>query len=514
MQSNTSTNQRKKPARAQAARKPKKQTEESNQQKQITNNRRNRQRQIAVLRGVPFSTKLSSDYAKALADPASYMCRVPDADTRRTALCQSEYDIPIVVAFNNLSTDGVFSACIQPILGKDGPNPDAFKVALTNINVDVDTDWSAPGSYQQLNGGYNIREDRYVTQLTGQPDFFFGVAGGTGTTAAAPFGTDPQLDPANYGSTLSAHWNTGGTPFEINGGPGTYHISIFFANATVVYALSSPGSQAALTPTAENFNGGVPGYFDQVLTSPVNWTLSISGSADPGTPALTITPVATLGASAWQNAGAVSALRPVAMSALFTSSLPALTNGGNIAAACVPSQTCGANFFENVAGGDVGQLQDWGALASVQGSYDGNLRDGCYTYWLPDDNTQLQFLSPETANQKSFPCLIVSGKMSPPSGAAGQYNVGRLKIVTTYEFTTNTRLWEMNSVLGSTATMEEAWRYLYRQPTAMPNGKHFDWLKSFFASILPAAATGARFIYDNRDTIGPLVGKAAALALV
>jgi len=524
--SGTSTNQRTPAARAQPNRRTRRQatSETKNQQNKRQQNQQLRQQQIQRIRRAPRLDKnnnmsardirMAEKYALSLADPSSYMTRIPDADVRKTCLCQSVYDLPIQVNFSGNENDGRFSILAQPILGKDGTNVDTFKVALTQVGIPLDTDWSQPDAYQQIVGGYDIREDRYISQLTGTPAFFFGVAGGPGTSPAAPFGTAPLFDPLNYGSSLHATFDAGlGTNFTIHGGAGLFHLNIFFADSVSVFPLSG---NATLSPTGENFNGAPPSSADVIINATGNWSVGpITATLDPGTPALTITPVSTLGNTSWQNAGAVSQIRPVAMSMLFTSSLPSLTNGGNIAAACLPAATCAPNFFTNVSNSAVGQLQDWASLGAIDGNYSGNLREGAYCYYVPDDPViNSHFNNPEAANRATYPCLLISGQMATPAGMTpGVYLAGRVLITTTYEFTSNTRLWEHQSLIGSTDIYEQGLNFLCREPRAMKNGEHLEWLRRLALALVSPLKQTARFIYDNRDTIGPLAAKAAALAL-
>lgn len=458
---------------------------------------------------------LLQDYIACLADPKNNMSRIPDAEPRETSLFRSVTVIDVIGNFAGNPDDGRFAIAVQPTFGKDGTDPTLFKVASAvpgfNLGSVTPTDWANAASYSQYLGGVNVREDPYVTQMTGAPANFFGLASGGVLTAARPLGTAPTQMPGTVPGVIDFDPVTG----TALGSAGVYevHLSAMAAAGISITpsVISDPPGLASLTLINQTSNGLDANSSTYVLDAKAQWALSWSTSIAPlaNGASMTIVPISADNFSRWQNNGAVTSVRPVAMSTFFTNALSGLTDGGMIAGAYVPPATCQSNFFTNAVGSAVGQLQDWNKLAILGSS--NALKKGNYVWWSPQDVTDLQFLDPERMNQHDYPCLIVSGQAVTGLPAPGDVFIGRLEITTVYEFTTNMPLWESDSLCGNSVIIDEAFNFLHGQHHVMENDSHFDWIKKLLKATADAAKRVGKFAYDNRQTIIPLAIKALSV---
>lgn len=460
--------------------------------------------QVAVENG----SNMTQMYMSTLTSPKTNMSRIPDAESRPTCLFRSVYDMDINCQFNGNSDDGKFAVMAQPILGKDGLNPNTFKLALPVPGYQVKgTDWTNPASYQQNVGGLNVRMDRYIQQLTGTPSFFYGIKDGGATSSTQPLGTAPEFDPQNYGATFTFGEGSGTVTQTISGGAGVFNVVASYVNCFQEFTISGA---ATLTVLNTGYNTAAPASQAYAIDASGNWTLTLGSSGDPDTAMLVISPGAYQNIAPWENTGAITALRPVAMSLLFTSALSGLTDGGMVAAAYVPSGTCAQNWFANVTSNAVGQLQDWSNVAPL--GYSGKIREGSYVWWSPEDVTNNEFRTPETANQTPYPCLMIAGQVSPGTApvAGTTMLAGRLEIVTIYEATTNVMLWEMVSYSGNQVCIDWVMKWLSKQYHAMPNDAHVQWFRNLLSQAAKAVKEIGSFAYENRAVLIPLALKVAS----
>jgi hypothetical protein len=235
-------------------------------------------------------------------------------------------------------------------------------------------------------------------------------------------------------------------------------------------------------------------------------TISLAGNGGGGTGLFAISPVRAAGVAPNLDYGSCKQLRPVAMSCLASYMGPMLTNGGNIAAAYVPGDTCATNFFTNNALADQGNFTAWENLSLIPGAYNGPIKDGSYTWWSPEDVTDLDFMSPTNSLNKQYPCIIVSGQYQPGAGAGSQLCI-RLEVVTVYEMVTTSQLWESDVLVGTQAHMDQVNLMLASQPHAMPNATHMEWIRKIGRGI----GNALRFVNNNKGWIVPAVTTIASL---
>jgi hypothetical protein len=224
--------------------------------------------------------------------------------------------------------------------------------------------------------------------------------------------------------------------------------------------------------------------------------------------------------------GLASMIRPVAMSVWFECNKNMADNSGNVAAALLPSgSTTGQiipidyntqppvppDSYQGWLG--YGPLELWENLAEVPGAYQGKMADGTYTYWLPQRLTDLDMKTPSQADQYDYPTIVVAGQYSPSNIGATEpgpatYLVGRLRIVTHYEYVTENQVaarkmgYTVPDVLGKVKAC------LHGQQTSMANGKHLAWIKKLLG-LAAGAVTG----FITGGPAGAFAGGATGLEL-
>jgi len=457
-------------------------------------------------------------YGQCLVDPQHVQSRIPSAEKRRTAIFSSLAEVPIYarVDGNWAGPDaGRFSAAVQPTIGST-LSPNQYKIALADgriadgwgsqaTNVPPGSvDWSVAKSYVGVANGYDIRIDPYFQNMTQTPPFFgFGV--GTGApTVAVPFGTAFVLDPPTYG--VGVVYNDAPTS-QFTFAPGNYLVDATVSGTGLGdFVLAAFGNAQISTIENASVNGALANV--SFLLSVHGPDSGVSISMDPASTSvadstMTIAPAFTESAPndlggpliMYINGGAIAEMRPVGMAALFTPTASTAYVGGNLVGAYVSANICEQAFFTNVQIDQVGQLQNWEALGKTPDNFDSKFQGGVYVWWSPEDELDIQLLSPSDAINMAYPCLIISGQVSTVGASpVGVFEVGRLKVWTVYEFTTRQTLWPTQVTAGLTSDYEMVWKILANQPHAMHNPEHETWqdkVKAVLMEILKAAGMAA-----------------------
>jgi len=217
-----------------------------------------------------------------------------------------------------------------------------------------------------------------------------------------------------------------------------------------------------------------------------------------------ITNSSTSNSTPYLGGGAIEEMRPVSMSVLCTYMGTTLNNGGQIAAAYVPSDFIQSNYYAN-AENQYGQAQNFETIQCLEGNYNGPLKDGCYAWWSPYTNVDLAFVDPNTLNSNPLPGIIVSGVFEPDANTTNLTFVMRLEVSTNYEFITKSTAFENTKCCGSQNDIDTAMTMVAEQPHCMPNGKHLEWLKRFMGKA-------SNFYAKNKNWMAPL-GVALASAI-
>lgn len=453
------------------------------------------------------------DYLTTLVNPKSIMCRIPDSFARPTALVRSIATYDITCRLDLTVNSGRFAVAIRPTLGDtDNNNPSSWKIAATNSGIVWPVDFTVPTSFVNISSGADLRVDPFFTTLTQPP---LGLLTGS---ASVPGSLTPFISGAyviNTGVSFGLGFSIEPATGRWHLPPGTYLIDfeVTNVNATGITATaSSPGNLGNIGVAGNNLPNAHITYI-WVVDSSSDYIVFTLSSATATNVTVSITPTIAASGGTPSDYGAVSQIRPVAMSVLASYIGTTLQDGGNIAAAYVPGQTLEQSYFVNSASNTtLGAFEFWEALSKVPNSYNGPIRDGAYVWWSPEDYEDLQMVRPSGIPGHTYPSIIVSGQFNPgPVAVASVSPVIRLEVITVYEFVTNSLLFESKACMGTQAMMDAASSALFGQKHAMPNKVHLKWLSDLAKKIGSGIGSGARYLGRNADKILPILGTVGSL---
>jgi hypothetical protein len=224
-------------------------------------------------------------------------------------------------------------------------------------------------------------------------------------------------------------------------------------------------------------------------------TGDITGSITSG---FQLIPVSDDSITEVSDSGIIIKMRPIAQSALVTCTLPDINAGGNIVAYSAPSGDI-KNYYYKTSN-TVGPYQNWEVLArNNKGicTLDSNFKTGSYTFSQPWDKNDLLMRTPTECNKYAYQGIVVSGQINPSVALTGIINVGRIRIVTLFEYTTDSRLFEPQAWLGSGDDLDFVLAYLSTCEHSMENPLHLqklgEYIKkgaSFFKANVPTMIKG------------------------
>jgi hypothetical protein len=481
-------------------------------------------------------TALRSGFVKTLIYPDEYSERIPDELTQPTVLYRSLREFALIVNMDGTIDAGRFSFAVKPILGNfDSPNH--YQVGIVDSSVSWPDDFSLPSSYVQQNLYSDPRQDPMALPLLSNlPGEFYTRSqdniGGTGRIEGSPFSGPGSI---SYQTSRSSNLNPiiTNSPFQLSGQTfgADVNLPTYYKFPAGVYTFNPSAivttNFSSLNPCALNIysvnaagivdgdltfrvgNDDQEGYlagavinrgwcgniyntnqstfadvsFDIVLDGehslvfgvfiPSGQTLNgLSGSLMVNVSTNSILPFTS-------NSGSVIKIRPVACSALVTCTLPDLTAGGNIVGYSAPSGDIDDYYYKTSA--VIGSFQQWQNLARVNKGinvHDGNFKDGVYVWTQPWDTNDTLMRTPGEALNYHTQGIIVSGQVNPTVNLTGNVEVGRIRIVLLYEYTTDNRLFTPVSCFGSTADLDWVLAYLATCQHATENVTHAERLKA------------------------------------
>jgi len=306
---------------------------------------------------------------------------------------------------------------------------------------------------------------------------------------------------------------------------GTFNICIAATGYPNAFPLVQvfPAGVEVIYITDDSFVGDATSYQSIVATSPIAYTFTMQLTAVPtldagGSMSVQITPVMTEATNPYLNAGLVRKIRPVAMSLFVTYEGSVLNNGGSIACARLPADTCTTNYFTNNAGSQPGVLQNWEKVASIGDGvtkYDGRLDKGCYCFWVPDSENDRELVLPSQNAGHDYACLVVSGKY--------QWDVGtvfpaapptiRVKFNIIWEFTHNTTLWRLESYVGSSLEVDQALIFIGQHDFASANADHKRILSKIFTALKKAGSYVVNYAINNPRAVSQILASGSEMFL-
>jgi hypothetical protein len=178
------------------------------------------------------------------------------------------------------------------------------------------------------------------------------------------------------------------------------------------------------------------------------------------------------------NSGSIIKLRPVALSALVTCTLPELTAGGNIIGYSAPPGDIDGYYYKTSS--TMGPYQDWQNLArNNKGlcTHDGNFKDGTYVWTQPWEVNDTLMRTPTESLEYPYHGIIVSGQVNPTVNLSGLVEIGRIRIAILFEYTTDSRLFNPEPCYGTPMDLSWCLNFLASQQHATENKDHLKNLK-------------------------------------
>lgn len=214
----------------------------------------------------------------------------------------------------------------------------------------------------------------------------------------------------------------------------------------------------------------------------------------------------------WKD-GAISTVRPVAMSVWYENTLSDLNVNGDISICLMPKGSFGGNVapvpITAPAFSGQGPVQNWENLGQCPGSYTGKVKDGAYAFWVPSDIVDVEFCSVAENAIKDFPYIAVAGQVGGPTAGGVPVTgiVGKLQIETVFEVTSSVQFLDYEKSPCVLNSLEAIKGYLYNEPTAMANDDHLPWWRRLLGGLFRAGQG-----YFNGG-FGPALGAAADVFL-
>lgn len=512
--------------------------------------------QMDYLETLKDQDQLRLSYMKTLMYPESYSYRAPDETTLPTVLYRSCREFSIVANMNPaLGVDvGRFSFAMQPVFGSTSTTQ-SFQVGIVNNTAVWPTAYSNPATYVSDIRGDDPRVDPYLDILTsdssgqfyhvdvdsqsfstgnvweGDPFKFITPALVNTLDISAVIGSSPIFD---FGVSLNGSvqnaWrysipagtynlnliNRGTYTSVLNGAlrllclsindqnivDGAFTLGFGISFATYGYMINKAerldatfeqwqvASENILIGLAINFNTASDHTYVFALAA-VGQNLTATNFAC----GLCLTATSDSSLNGVSNSGIIIKARPVAMSALFTCTLPDINAGGNIVGYSAPSGDV-HNYYYNTSQ-SVGPFQNWEVLArNNKGmcTHDGNLKQGTYVFTQPWDKNDMLFRTPLELNAYPYQGIIISGQVNPSVGYSGLIEIGRLRVITIFEYTTDSRLFDPQACIGSGTDVDFVLSMLSQVDHAYENNDHLKRLGDFLKK-------GAKFVGANIPTM-------------
>jgi len=242
---------------------------------------------------------------------------------------------------------------------------------------------------------------------------------------------------------------------------------------------------------------GLPGLglrISSTLSSPVI-ILAVQGLVAPDTDASNrFRSIAFPGEGTYSET--VDQYRVVSMSAWLEYQGATLTDGG---------QASGIMYRGGAAPFPVG-LWDYAKVAETPGGYQGAVRDGTYSFWMPSNERDMLFRDLGSSERWALPYIVFSGLMASPDIP----NVLRLRVPTNFELVSTSQIYSYKHAVISPEMITHAVLVVSTMDTTMENPGHWDKIKEILGEGVQTALNAGAFLARNWEAIA---GAAAALGV-
>jgi len=503
----------------------------------------------------------SLSYMAALINPEIYSFRPPDALAQPTTLYRSVREFDLTVNFSGGSDDGKFSFAVKPILG-GLDKPTHYQVGIVDTTNGWPQDFTSANTYLTTNLSMDPRVDPNLDELCYPSIGFFAgqdsniadvaVAGNYQSVWAdqtiALYNIDFELVDL---SAFTVSFTTG-TPHNVENARvyalqcGVYGFTCDFFNSTNLAAIgntyfclysiprtppyvadgiwecstSATGGYGEFTDPNVYFNvyswptnvqavgQGPLGSFSGVFRADEDHYYGIGFDGPSGTNKLayaTVFPTMIPQMASASNCGNVSKLRPIAQSAWVENILPDLYSGGNIVTYSAPPQVIDSSFYGTNS--TTGPYQEWQNLArNNKGilTYQGPFKTGAYAWYQPYDQNDMLLRTPTDMETYPYGGLIVSGQVVAAQPLTGNVTVGRIRIITLFEYLSDNTLFVAESCLGNTVAMESVLNFLSQQPHGYENPLHISKLGDLFKRGVKFVGDAVPYVIKGAETVGKI----------
>lgn len=489
--------------------------------------------------------EIRANFLKTALYPETHCDRMPDETTLPTVIYRSVRELSITANMDGTANAGRFSIAALPVLGNKNVVPE-YQLGVVDNSTGWPQNFSLSSSYLSSNNGDDPRIDPYLELLTNNVSGLLQIQHTANQTLDPTVYEGDLFNPTSIPiNTLDAVFSNpggitgtvGSLSFTINNAhpvllpAGTYNLNVenimtptAITGAGVVLlciGINKEGTPISAFRVGTGISFGTFGtmnanrlFYESELVSGIQIQLYVNASinfvAQEGvqyvfamqtTVASTnfngvrsgyvIIPVEDDTLTKISDSGIIIKMRPIAQSALFTCTLPDINAGGNIVAYSAPAGDI-QNYYYNTSS-TVGPYQNWEVLArNNKGicTLDGMLKQGAYVFSQPWDKNDVLMRTPTESLSYPYQGVIISGQVNPSVGLTGIVEIGRLRVVTVFEYTTDARIFTPMTCIGSTADLDFVLAYLSQCQHAMENPLHFKQISDFMKK-------GVKFIGDN-----------------
>jgi len=184
--------------------------------------------------------------------------------------------------------------------------------------------------------------------------------------------------------------------------------------------------------------------------------------------------------------------RVVSMSAWLQYQGSDLKNGGQLSTIMYRG---GQSAFEN-------GLWNYNKVAVTPGGYQGALKNGSYSIWLPSNENDMLMRSLNSSTRWTHPYIVNVGYVSEPD----QLDSLRLRVPFNFEFVSTAQFYAYAYPNPDPLAIALATRALRDYPTSMENTFHWDTISKILDEVGDRANKIAEFGQRNAAWIAPLIG--------